>query len=37
MKIINFKKMNLFKNEQQESYEDAKIYYICKGKFENKY
>ena len=39
MKIINFKKkkMKLLTKEQQESYENAKIYYICKEKFENKY
>ena len=39
MKIINFKKkkMKLLTNEQQESYENAKICYICKEKFENKY
>ena len=39
MKIINFKKkkMKLLTKEQQESYENAKICYICKGKFENKY
>ena len=39
MKIINFKKrsMKLLANEQSESYENAKICYICKEKFENKY
>ena len=39
MKTINFKKMKskLFTKEQQESYENAKICYFCKGKFENKY
>ena len=38
-KFINFKKRNmkLLANEQQDSYENAKICYICKGKFENKY
>ena len=38
MKIINFKKkkMKLLKKEQQESYENAKMCYICKEKFENK-
>ena len=39
MKIINFKKkkkMKLLTKEQQESYENAKICYICKEKFENK-
>ena len=39
MKIIKFKKkkMNVPRKEQQESYENAKICYICKEKFENKY
>ena len=39
MKIINFKKkkMKLLAKEQQESYENAKICYICKEKNENKY
>ena len=39
MKIINFKKkkMKLLAKEQQESYENAKICYICKEKFENEY
>ena len=34
MKIINFKKkkMKLLTKEQQESHENAKICYICKGK-----
>ena len=38
MKIINFKKkkMMLLTNEQHESYENAKICYIFKEKFENK-
>ena len=31
------KKMKLLTNEQQESYENAKICYICKEKFGNKY
>ena len=37
MKIINFKnkKMKLLTKEQQESYENAKICYICKEKFKN--
>ena len=37
MKIINFKKKNmkLLTKEQQESHENAKIFYICKEKFEN--
>ena len=29
--------MKLLTKEQQESYENEKIYYICKEKFENKY
>ena len=39
MKIIKFKKkkIKLLTKEQQESYENAKIYYICTEKFENKY
>ena len=39
MKIINFKKkkMKLLTQEQQESYENVKICYICKEKFDNKY
>ena len=39
MKITNFKKkkMKLLTKEQQESYENVKICYICKEKFENKY
>ena len=39
MQIIKFKKkkMKLLTKEQQESYKNAKIYYICKEKFENKY
>ena len=39
MKIINFKKkkMDLLTNEQRESYENAKICYICKEKIEDKY
>ena len=39
MKIINFKKkkVKLLTKQQQESYENAKTYYICKQKFENKY
>ena len=31
------KKMKLLTNEQQESYENAKISCICKKKFKNKY
>ena len=39
MKIINFrkKKMKMLTKELQESYENAKICYICKEKFESKY
>ena len=39
MKITNFKKkiMKLLTKEQQESYENAKICYICKEKFQNEY
>ena len=39
MKIINFtkKKMKLLTTEQQESYQNAKKFYICKEKSENKY
>ena len=39
MKIIIFnkKKMKLLTKEHQESYENIKICYICKEKFENKY
>ena len=37
MKIINFKnkKMKLLTKEQQKTYENAKICYTCKKKFEN--
>ena len=39
MKKINFesKKMKLLTEEQKESKENAKICYICKENFENKY
>ena len=39
MKIITFrkKKKKLLTKEQQESYENSKIGYICKEKFKNKY
>ena len=39
IKIINFKKKNmkLLTKEQQGSQENAKICYICKEKFDNKY
>ena len=35
--ILKRKKMKLLTKEQQESYENAKICYICKDKFENNY
>ena len=37
IEIINFnkRKMKLLTNEQQKSYENAKICYICKEKFED--
>ena len=39
MEIINFKKkkMKLLTNKQLKSYENAKIYYICKEMFEDKH
>ena len=39
MEIINFKenKVRLLTKGKQESYENAKMCYICKQKFENKY
>ena len=39
MEIINFKKkkMKLFTNELQKAYENAKICFICKEKFNNKH
>ena len=39
IKKINFKKkkLKLLNKEQQKSYENAKICYICKEKFQNKY
>ena len=39
MMIINFtkKKLKLLTKEQQESYENAKICYICYEKINNKY
>ena len=39
MKISNskIKKLNLLTEKQHESYENAKICYICNEKFENKY
>ena len=39
MQIINFKKekIKLLTKEQQKSYQNAKICYICKEKLEHKY
>ena len=39
MKMINFfkKEIKLLTKDQQESYENTKVCYICEGKFENKY
>ena len=39
MNIVNFKnkRMKLLIREQQESYKNAKICYICAVKFKNKY
>ena len=39
IKITNFKKnkMKLLTNQQQKSYENVKMCYICKEKFEDKY
>ena len=39
MKIINSKKkkIKLLTKEQQESYENSKICYVCQETFENKY
>ena len=39
MKIINFKqkKIKLLTKEQQESYENAKLCYICEEKLKNKH
>ena len=39
MKIINSEKkqMKLLTKQEQKSYENAKICYVCKQKFENKY
>ena len=38
-KIINLKKkkIKLLTNKEQKSYENAKTFYICKEKFEDKY
>ena len=30
VKIINFKKMRLLTKKQQKSYENAKVFYVCK-------
>ena len=35
--ILKRKKMKLLTKEQQESYKNAKICYICKEKFENRH
>ena len=35
--IFKKKKMKLLSKKQQDSYENAKICYMCEGKFENKY
>ena len=35
--ILKKKKMKLLSKKQQDSYENAKICYMCEGKFENKY
>ena len=35
--ILKGKKMKLLTKEQQESYKNAKICYICKEKFENRH
>ena len=39
LKVIDFKKnkMKLLRNKQRKSYENAKICYTCKEKFEDKY
>ena len=39
LEIINFKnkKMKFLITEQQKSYQNAKIWYICQEKWENKY
>ena len=37
IKTINLKKTKLLTKEQEELYENAKVCYICKEKFENKY
>ena len=36
-KLIDYKKIELLTNEQQNSYQNSKICYICKEKFKNKY
>ena len=35
--ILKQKTMKLWTKEQQESYENAKIYYVCEEKLKNKY
>ena len=39
MEMINFKKkkMKTITNEEQQSYQNAKICYVCKGKFEDRH
>ena len=37
MNVLKRKKMKLLTKEQQESYENAKICYICREKIGNKY
>ena len=37
IEIVNFKKMKLLTKDLEESYENAKLCYICKEKFKNKY
>ena len=37
MDITNFKKMKLLTNEQQKSYQNVNIGYICKEQFEDKH
>ena len=36
-KLIDYKKIELLTNEQQNPYQNSKICYICKEKFKNKY
>ena len=39
MEVINLKKekIKLLTKQQQELYENAKVYYVCEEKFQNKY